>query len=172
MSASNLRPKSSKRRSHSPAIRLTQPKEHPVATACSPVGLAKIIHLPVNHDHRGNLTFLQNGSLLPFDIQRIYWLYDVPGGETRAGHALKTTHQLLVAVAGSFSVRIDDGLDKQTFFLNRSHSALYLPPYVWRVIDDFSSGAVCLSIVSSHYDPDDYYRDYSEFLSRDRCVAF
>ena len=131
----------------------------------SPVSAVRSIDLPIAHDQRGNLTFVQNEHQLPFEAKRIYWLYDVPGGESRAGHALKKTHQLLVAVAGSFSVHLDDGRKKRTFFLNRSYTGLYLPPLVWRVIDDFSSGAVCLSIVSTFYDPEDYFRDYEDFLA-------
>ena len=131
----------------------------------SPVSAVRSIDLPITHDHRGNLTFVQNEHQLPFEAKRIYWLYDVPGGESRAGHALKKTHQLLVAVAGSFSVHLDDGREKRTFFLNRSYTGLYLPPLVWRVIDDFSSGAVCLSIVSTFYDPEDYFRIYEDFLA-------
>ena len=123
----------------------------------------EIIELPVNHDQRGNLTFLQNLGAIPFDIKRVYWLYDVPGGESRAGHAMKTTQQLLVAVSGSFTVHLDDGLHEVSYFLNRSYRALYIPPHVWRVIDDFSSGAVCLSIVSTLYNANDYYRDYDVF---------
>lgn len=126
---------------------------------------AKLIQLPINHDHRGNLTFIQSKSLIPFQLERVYWLYDVPGGEVRAGHALKTTQQLLVAVSGSFTVHLDDGKAKRSIFLNRSYIGLYIPPFVWRVIDNFSSGAVCLSIVSTLYDPEDYYRDYNAFCA-------
>jgi hypothetical protein len=124
---------------------------------------AKLIQLPINHDHRGNLTFVQRNGLIPFQLERVYWLYDVPGGESRAGHALKTTQQFLVAASGSFTVHLDDGKDKRSVFLNRSYVGLYIPPFIWRVLDDFSSGAVCLSIVSTLYDPDDYYRDYNDF---------
>jgi hypothetical protein len=125
----------------------------------------RLIELPINHDYRGNLTFVQSKGLIPFELQRVYWLYDVPGGESRAGHALKTTQQFLVAASGSFNVHLDDGRNKRSVFLNRSYVGLYIPPFIWRVIDDFSSGAVCLSIVSTLYDPDDYFRDYNDFRS-------
>jgi hypothetical protein len=124
---------------------------------------ARLIELPINHDHRGNLTYVQSKGVIPFQLERVYWLYDVPGGESRAGHALKTTHQFLVAASGSFTVHLDDGKQQKAVFLNRSYMGLYIPPFIWRVINDFSSGAVCLSIVSTLYDPNDYYRDYAEF---------
>lgn len=126
----------------------------------------RIIELPKIQDPRGNLTFMESRRHVPFDIQRVYYLYDVPGGESRAGHALKTTHQLLIAVSGSFTVVVDDGKARERHFLNRSYFGLYVPPLIWREIEDFSSGAVCLALVSTLYDPADYYRDYQEFVDR------
>lgn len=124
---------------------------------------ARIIDLPKITDARGNLTFIQDGGPLPFDIKRVYYLYDVPGGATRAGHALKTTHQMIIAVAGSFDILLDDGHNQRRISLNRSYYGLYVPPMMWRWLDNFSSGAVCLCLVSTLYNPDDYYRDYREY---------
>jgi dTDP-4-dehydrorhamnose 3,5-epimerase-like enzyme len=123
-----------------------------------------LIELPKITDPRGNLTFIESYKHLPFDIKRVYYLYDVPGGATRAGHAHKIDKQVLIAISGSFDVLLDDGFDKKLYHLNRSYMALYVHPLTWRVIDNFSSGAVCLSIVSELYDAADYYRDYDEFL--------
>ncbi|MCS6958963.1 MAG: FdtA/QdtA family cupin domain-containing protein [Pseudanabaenaceae cyanobacterium SKYGB_i_bin29] len=128
----------------------------------------QIIELPKITDPRGNLTFIEELKHVPFEIKRVYYLYDVPGGAERAGHALKTCQQFLVAMSGSFDVIVDDGYHSQKFTLNRSYYGLYIPPMTWRVINNFSSGAVCMAIVSTLYDPDDYYRDYSEFVKATR----
>jgi hypothetical protein len=122
------------------------------------------IEFPKIHDPRGNLTFVESERHIPFDIKRVYYLYDVPGGETRAGHAHKTLQQVLIAVAGSFDVLLDDGKQKIRYQLNRPYYGLYIYPLTWRVLDNFSSGAVCLSIVSDFYDEADYYREYNNFL--------
>jgi hypothetical protein len=122
------------------------------------------IDLPKIQDPRGNLTFIEGQRHLPFEIKRVYYLYDVPGGATRAGHAHKILQQFLVAISGSFDVLLDDGQEKICHHLNRSYYGLYVSPLTWREIDNFSSGAVCLSLVSEYYDESDYYRDYSEFL--------
>ena len=122
------------------------------------------IDLPKIHDPRGNLTFIEGERHIPFEIKRVYYLYDVPGGATRAGHAHKTLQQVLIAISGSFDVLLDDGKEKKTVSLNRSYHGLYIYPLTWRVIDNFSSGAVCLSIVSDFYDENDYFREYDEFL--------
>jgi glyoxylate utilization-related uncharacterized protein len=124
----------------------------------------RIIDLPKITDARGNLTFIEGGGHLPFEIQRVYYLYDVPGGASRAGHALKTTRQFIIAASGSFDVEVDDGRERRTFHLNRSYYGLYVPPMMWRVLDNFSTGAVSLCLVSTHYNPDDYYRDYPSFM--------
>lgn len=124
----------------------------------------KIIELPKIQDPRGNLTFIESNRHLPFLINRVFYLYDVPGGENRAGHALKTCAQFLIAMSGSFKVILDDGFSKKEFYLNRSYYGLYISSMIWREIDDFSTGAVCLALASHNYDASDYYRDYDEFL--------
>lgn len=129
---------------------------------------ARTIELPKISDARGNLTFIESGRQVPFDFKRAYYLYDVPGGASRAGHAHKTLHQFLIAMSGSFDVLLDDGREQQIFHLNRSYYGLYIPPLLWREIDNFSSGSVCLSLVSDFFDESDYFRDYTEF--RAACV--
>jgi dTDP-4-dehydrorhamnose 3,5-epimerase-like enzyme len=123
-----------------------------------------IIDLPKINDPRGNLTFIEGGRHIPFEVKRIFYLYDVPGGAMRAGHALKTCHQFLIANSGSFDVIVDDGFRKQRFQLNRSHYGLYIPPLVWREIENFSSNSVCTVLASEFYEEDDYHRDYDGFL--------
>ncbi|MEA2903255.1 MAG: hypothetical protein QOI12_642 [Alphaproteobacteria bacterium] len=124
----------------------------------------RIVDLPKFEDQRGNLTFIESGRHIPFDIKRVYYLYDVPGGATRAGHGHRTLRQLMIAASGSFDVTVGDGRDIQTFHLNRSHFGLYLPPMTWRGVGNFSSGAVCLVLASDFYDETDYFRDYETFL--------
>jgi dTDP-4-dehydrorhamnose 3,5-epimerase-like enzyme len=124
----------------------------------------KIIDLPKIQDPRGNLTFIESNNQIPFDIQRVYYLYDVPGGSERGGHAHKSLHQLIIAMSGSFDVVINDGKDKKRVHLNRSYSGLYVCPMMWRELDNFSSGSVCMVLASNRYDEDDYYRDYSDFM--------
>jgi len=125
----------------------------------------RIIELPRIQDHRGNLTFVESGRHIPFDIKRTYYLYDVPGGATRAAHGHKVLHQLMIAMSGSFDVTLDDGIEKKVFHLNRSYYGLYIPPMIWRDLDNFSSGAVCMVLASEYYDERDYYRDYNEFIN-------
>lgn len=122
-----------------------------------------LIDFPRIEDARGNLTFIEGSRHVPFDIKRVYYLYDVPGGATRAAHAHKTLHQLLIAMSGSFDVTLDDGRDRRRFQLNRSYFGLYIPPMIWRDIDNFSSGSVCMALASEFFSEDDYYRDYAEF---------
>lgn len=124
----------------------------------------RLIQLPKIRDSRGNLTFVQNDDHIPFDIKRVYYLYDVPSGAERAGHAHKELHQLVIAVSGSFSISLDNGYRKETYFLNSPDTGLLVGPGVWRVINDFSSGGVCLVLASMEYDESDYYRDYGQFL--------
>ncbi|QIZ52426.1 WxcM-like domain-containing protein [Dickeya zeae] len=124
----------------------------------------KLIELPKIHDNRGNLTFIEGSRHIPFDIKRVYYLYDVPGGASRAAHGHKALHQLMIAMSGSFDVIIDDGSNKKIFNLNRSYYGLYIPPMMWRDLMNFSSGAVCMVLASDYYDESDYYRDYSDFL--------
>ena len=125
----------------------------------------QVIDLPKISDPRGNLSFIEGGSQIPFDIERVYYLYDVPGGAERGGHAHKALHQLIIAMAGSFDVVLDDGVEKKRIHLNRSYSGLYVCPMIWRELDNFSSGAVCMVLASNKYDEDDYYREYSQYLS-------
>ncbi len=123
----------------------------------------RIIDLPKIIDTRGNLTFIEGGRHVPFPIQRVYYLYDVPGGAERGGHAHKGLHQLIVAMSGSFDVVLDDGHEKKRYHLNRSYYGLYVCPMIWRELDNFSSGSVCMVLASNLYDEEDYYRDYQEF---------
>lgn len=125
----------------------------------------RIIHLPKISDPRGNLSFIEGGQHIPFDIQRVYYLYDVPGGSDRGSHAHKQLHQFIVAMSGSFDVVLDDGKQKQRFHMNRSHYGLYVCPMMWRDLDNFSSGAVCMVLASERYDESDYIRDYDLFTS-------
>ena len=124
----------------------------------------KLIDLPKIVEPRGNLTFIEGGRHVPFDIKRVYYLYDVPGGAERGGHAHKDLHQLIVAMSGSFDIVLDDGRQKKRIHLNRSYYGLYVCPMMWREMDNFSSGAVCLVLASNFYDESDYYRDYGDFL--------
>lgn len=124
----------------------------------------RIIDLPKIHDPRGNLTFIEGNNHVPFDIQRVYYLYDVPGGAERGGHAHKELHQLIVAMSGSFDVVLDDGDNEKRIHLNRSYYGLYVCPMIWRELDNFSSGSVCMVLASIKYDAADYYRDYEQFV--------
>lgn len=123
----------------------------------------RIIDLPRVNDPRGNLTFIEGSRHIPFEIARVYYLYDVPGGAARAGHAHIALQQLLIAASGSFEVVVDDGTAQKSFFLNRSYYGLYIPPMVWREIVNFSSGSICLALASLPYDEADYYRSYDTF---------
>lgn len=124
----------------------------------------QIIELPKIADPRGNLTFLESSRHVPFAFKRVFYLYDVPGGASRAGHALKTCHQFLIAMSGSFDVILNDGSDQKRYHLNRSYYGLHILPRIWREIDNFSSGSVCLVLASEFYDEHDYYRDYAQFV--------
>ena len=125
----------------------------------------KIIELPKIGDPRGNLTFIEGGGQIPFDIQRVYYLYDVPGGSARGGHAHKNLEQLIIAMSGSFDVVLDDGYEKKRFHLNRSYYGLYVNTMVWRKLDNFSSGSVSMVLASNKYTEDDYLCNYEEFLN-------
>ena len=133
----------------------------------APSGLdaVRLASLPRFTDHRGSLSVLEGGIDLPFDIARVYYLYQVPATAHRAGHALKSTHQIMIAVAGAFTVTLDDGRDRLELRLDRPDQYLYVPPMVWRLVDRFERSGVCLCMVSRHYDPDDYYRDHDAFLA-------
>lgn len=130
-----------------------------------PVSDCRIIDLPKIHDPRGNLTFIESSNQIPFDIKRVYYTYDVPGGSERGSHAHKNLHQFIIAMSGSFDVVLDDGREIKRFHLNRSHYGLYVCPMMWRLLDNFSSGAVCLVLVSAMYSESDYIRDYKTFLA-------
>ena len=128
----------------------------------------KIIELAKIGDPRGNLTSIEAQRDIPFEIKRVYYLYDVPGGASRAGHGHKTLQQLIIALSGSFDVVLDDGFTKERHHLNRSYFGLYVAPMMWREIDNFSSGSVCMVLASDHFRESDYYRDYDEFLQATR----
>ena len=129
-----------------------------------------IIELPRVSDPRGNLTFAEEQQLVPFDIKRAYWVYDVPAGESRGGHAHKRLQQLVIAVNGSFTVTLDNGYERRSVLLNHHWQGLVIDVNTWRTLDDFSSGAVCLVLASEHYDEDDYIYDYDEFLKYIGCT--
>jgi len=129
------------------------------------VDLCNIINLPKISDPRGNLTSIEGGRDIPFSIQRVYYLYDVPGGSERGGHAHKELRQLIIAMSGSFDVVLDDGKNRKRVHLNRSYFGLYITPMVWRELDNFSSGSVCMVLASNLYDEADYYRNYEEYLA-------
>ena len=123
----------------------------------------RLVELPVIHNPQGNLTFIEGSEQVPFEIARVYYLYDVPGGATRGGHAHKQLQQLLIAMSGSFEVKLDDGARRRSIQLNRSYVGLYLPTMIWREIVDFSSGSVCMVLASAPYEEDDYIREYDAF---------
>ncbi len=133
------------------------------------VDQCRVVELPKIEDPRGNLTFVEGMRHVPFDFQRIYYLYDVPGGAERGGHAHKDLHQLIISISGSFDVLLDDGRNKNRFQLNRPFYGLYVCPLIWRELINFSSGSVCMVLASNIYDEADYYRDYSEFLRATGC---
>jgi len=128
-----------------------------------PIDSCSLIDLPKISDPRGNLTFIEGGRHVDFDVRRIYYLYDVPGSAVRGGHGHKQLHQLIIAMSGSFDVVLDDGSTKTRFNLNRPCQGLYICPMIWRELDNFSSGSVCLVLASEVYDESDYYRDYDLF---------
>lgn len=131
----------------------------------SSVNDCRLVELDKHHsDRKGNLTVVENGVTLPFDVKRVYYLYDVPGGESRGAHAHKELEQLIIAASGSFTVTLDDGKNKRSFFLNRPYQGLYVKPGLWRDLGDFSSGAVCMVLASEVYLKEDYIRDYKDFL--------
>ena len=125
--------------------------------------VSKIINLPKNGDRRGNLSVIEEYNHLPFKIERVFWIYDVPGGDSRGGHAYRVAEEFIVALSGSFDVVIDDGTEKRTFQLNRSYYGLYVPKMMWREMVNFSTNALALVLSSTKYDADDYIRDYEQF---------
>lgn len=128
------------------------------------INSARIINLPKILDSRGNLSFVEEVNHIPFEIKRSYWLYDVPGGESRGGHAYRENEEFIIALSGSFDIILDDGENKITYNLNRSYYGLYIPKGIWREISNFSTNSVALILSSTNYLEDDYIRDYSEFL--------
>ena len=130
----------------------------------SPLTEARIINLPKIEDLRGNLSFIEEYTHIPFKIERTYWIYDVPGGQVRGGHAFKTQQEIIVALSGSFDVVVDDGNEKQSFSLNRSYYGLYLPAGLWRQMQNFSTNSLALVLSSTRYTKEDYIRNYQEFL--------
>lgn len=128
-----------------------------------PISDCHLIDLPKIHDARGNLTFIEGRRHVAFDIKRVYYIYDVPGGSYRGGHAHKELSQLIVAMSGSFDVLLKDGHESRRFHLNRSYFGLYICPMIWRELDNFSSGSVGLVLASSYFDEDDYYRDFDTY---------
>lgn len=127
------------------------------------VNLSKIIELPKFLDKRGNLSFIEEFKHIPFKIARTYWIYDVPGGEHRGGHAYRENEEFIVALSGSFDVVLDDGKEKKTYSLNRSYYGLYVPKGIWREMNNFSTNSLALILASTSYNPEDYIRDYEEF---------
>lgn len=122
-----------------------------------------LITLPKNHQLNGNLTSITNSKEIPFDVKRIYYLYDVPGGNSRGGHAHKDLFQIMIALSGSFTVTLDDGENKKSFHLYQPYQGLLIPPGLWRDLDTFSSGSICMVLASELYDENDYFRDYQKF---------
>ena len=128
----------------------------------------RIIDLPKFLDARGNLSFAENHQQIPFEIKRTYWIYDVPGGENRGGHAFKENQEVVIALSGAFDVVVDDGTQKKIFTLNRSYYGLYIPKGLWRAMENFSTNSLALEFGSTHFDAEDYIRDYDEFLALKR----
>lgn len=124
----------------------------------------KIIELPKFADPRGNLSFVEQLNHIPFEIKRTYWIYDVPGGENRGGHAFRQNEEFIIALSGAFDVTVDDGVSRKTFLLNRSYYGLYVPAGLWREMENFSTNSLALEFGSIHYSAEDYVRDYQEYL--------
>jgi WxcM-like, C-terminal len=143
---------------------MTDPATMPVHS----VEECRLLEFPKFHDPRGNLTFVEGGEHVPFAIQRAYWIYGVPGGEKRGGHAYRELHEVLIALSGSFEVRLDDGVQCTTHLLNRGYVGLYVPNMIWRELESFSTNAVCLILASEPYSESDYVRDKSEFRASQR----
>ena len=125
-----------------------------------------IIELPTIRDYRGNLSIAESGEVVPFDIARTYWIYDVPGGAHRSGHAFRTQHEFIVALSGSFDVILDNGIERTRYHLYRSHYGLYVPNMMWRELDNFSTGSVAMVLSSTQYDPNDYIENYEDYCNQ------
>jgi hypothetical protein len=144
--------------------RAQSPVGRPEGAKATSLSDCRIIDLPRVNDPRGNLTFIEGSRHVPFEIKRVYYLYDVPGGAERGGHAHRNLQEFIVAMSGSFDVILNDGTEKKRFHLNRSYFGMYVAPMIWRELDNFSSGSVCMVVASDLYKEADYYRDYDEFL--------
>jgi hypothetical protein len=143
----------------------TQARPHPISPPCvSSTHDCRVIDLPKVHDPRGNLTFIEAGRHVPFEIRRAFWIYDVPGGSVRGGHAYRTVHEFIVALSGSFEVMLDDGVNQVRHTLNRSYHGLLVPNLIWREMINFSTNSVALVVASGPFEPGDYVRDYVDFL--------
>lgn len=139
--------------------------------ALEPGNHGRLLQFPTVPDRRGNLSFIEGQRHVPFEIKRVFYLYDVPGGESRAGHALKDVDQVLIAMSGAFDVVLDDGHTREVVTLNRSYFGLLIPSLIWRELENFSSGAVCLALASAPYNENAYYREYGEFLAAIRAQS-
>lgn len=128
----------------------------------------RLLEFPKIHDPRGNLTFVEGSRHIPFEIRRAYWIYAVPGGEKRGGHAYRELHEVVISLSGSFEVHLDDGTRRKTYVLNRGYVGLYVPNMIWRELEVFSTNAVCLILASAPYDESDYVRDLGDFLAMQR----
>ena len=146
-------------------------KQAPPTSPGGRLAACKVLTLPRIHDPRGNLTFIESGRQVPFEVARVYYLYDVPGGAERGGHGHRNLHQAIIAVSGSFDVILDDGVIRKKFRMSRGYRALYIAPMVWRELRNFTSGSVCLALASAPYDEADYIRDYAEFVRLARKAA-
>ena len=125
--------------------------------------MIKLINLPKVKDSRGNLSFFENNNQIPFNIKRTYWIYDVPGGEVRGGHAFRESHELIVALSGSFNVVLHDGVKEKTYQLNRSYQGLYVPNLIWRRLENFSTNSLALIVSNIEYNQQDYIRNFNDF---------
>lgn len=128
----------------------------------------RLVELPRIKDPRGNLSFVEQGNHIPFEISRTYWIYDVPGGESRGGHAYRETNEFIIAISGSFDVTVDDGVEKKVYTLNRSYYGLYIPKGLWRTMGNFSTNSLALEFADTEYDRNDYVEDYDDFLGLKR----
>lgn len=134
-----------------------------MASKVKDTGKEYVFDLPKKEDSRGNLSFIEEGTQIPFSIARVYWIYDVPGGQKRGSHAFKTQEEIIIALSGSFDVVLNDGKKKKTYSLNRAYKALYIPPGMWRSLENFATNSVCLVISSGRYDENEYIRNFKEF---------
>ena len=150
---------------YEPSLFSVLPTELPELEDGTPLSRCRLLDLPIIKDHRGNLTFVEGGTHIPFQIRRVYYLYDVPGGAERGGHAHRALEEVIVAISGSFDVVLSDQERQSRIHLNRSYFGIFVGPMVWRELDNFSSGSVCLVLASAPFDESDYYRDRETYVS-------